>query len=113
MSPRHARRSLPDHGDEVVDPVVDAALGTQRATGSGLLVAPAVRRPGHRSLGDLDRGDADAAGPAMHQDHVARLARARSKRLVQTVKNVSGRLAASTAVRPAGIGRHCTAGAVA
>ena len=36
----------------------------------------------------------------------------RSNTLLQTVKKVSGRAAASTIERPAGTGRHCAAGAV-
>jgi hypothetical protein len=37
--------------------------------------------------------------------------RPRSNTLLQTVKKVSGRLAASTSLRPWGTGRHCATGA--
>jgi hypothetical protein len=63
---------LPDPGDEVLLPVVDGDLGAELATARQLLGAASgdgdsgavVRRK-------LDRHRADAARPAVHEDHLA------------------------------------------
>ena len=58
-------------------------------------------------LGELDGSHADATGSAMHQQRLTGLQAARSKTFAHTVKQVSGRLAASGIDHPSGNGRHC------
>ena len=70
---------------------VRSVVGTERHARRALLVAAGGddhRRTGR--LGELDRGDADAAGAPLHQQRLAGLQAGRSNTLDQTVKKVSG-----------------------
>ena len=69
--------------DEVVAAVVDRVVGTERDAGGALVVA--ARGGDHDRavrLGELDRGDADAAGAAVDQEPVAGLERAALEHVV-------------------------------
>ena len=69
-----SRGQLADHGDKVGLAVVDGALGAEPLARRALLGRPGGReysRPAR--LRQLNRGRADAARPAVHQDRFARL----------------------------------------
>jgi hypothetical protein len=84
-------------------------VGAQRQAGRALLVAAGRDDHGRpQGLGQLDGRHADAAA-ALHQQGLARLQAPAVEHVLQTVKKVSGRLAASIA-QPAGTGRHWASG---
>jgi hypothetical protein len=85
-------------------------VGAQRHAGRALLVAAGGDDHGRpQGLAQLDGRHADAAAAALHQQGLARLQTPAVEHVDQTVKKVSGRLAASS-LRPAGTGRHWASG---
>ena len=65
---------LAAHGDEVLGAVVDRDIGAEVPAGGAFRLRP--RGGQHLAapcLGELDRGDADAAGTALDQERLARL----------------------------------------
>ena len=103
---------LADDRDEVFVPVVDASLRAEALAGGAFLGRPGRGKHACAERArELDRRRADAARSAVNQDDSPALRRPRSKRFVQTVKNVSGMAAAATKSSRVGTGRHCGAGA--
>jgi hypothetical protein len=101
-----------DHFDEVLGLIIDRNGRAQLSAFRAFIGGPGgCENARAEAAGELDGGGADAARSAMHQKVSPACRRPRSNTLVQTVKKVSGRAAASIIASLPGIGRHCGAGA--